>query len=156
MFDIMLNNFISNGKVVYADKENGNKLFVECEKNGSAFKIYGTAGVAQRRIVQKYKYPYDMKELKLSFEDGFPIRQEEVMPLLEISSIIERWIDICNNLVALFSNEMSTFARLTSKSPAEADKREMEIVGNLLDELEIYEEMQEFVKKYVEIVQSIM
>ena len=51
---------------------------------------------------------------------------------------------------------MSTFARLTSKSPAEADKREMEIVGNLLDELEIYEEMQEFVKKYVEIVQSIM
>lgn len=155
MFKILENNFIKNDVVKYKD-ENGNTLRVTGSKDGKTLSV--KVRFADSDItcdVVRISFPYDLQGI--NFITHFPqndnkeLNEEAKTVLRNSIEIIQNWCDICMNMYALTSNDMKIIANICAKNGITVDDNMYTITDFILNELDSYEEMQDFVKLYTQL-----
>lgn len=155
MFKILENNFIKNDVVKYKD-ENGNTLRITGSKDGKTLSV--KIRFADSDItcdVVRISFPYDLQGI--NFITHFPqndskeLNEEAKAVLKDAIEIIQIWCDICMNMYALTSNDMKIIANICAKNGITVDDNIYTITDFVLNELDSYEEMQDFVKLYTQL-----
>lgn len=165
MFVVTENTFTNNDVVKYED-EYGNRLRITGAKDGKTLsaKIRFAPQISDAKVdVVRLTYPMQAEgigyNVKTPVEDinekPAPLLPEAYDALLEMTGIINKWIEISSLLNALTSHDMNKIASIMSKiNDGDVDFTLMEITEFLLTCLNDYEEMQPFVKLYVAMAAS--
>jgi hypothetical protein len=162
MFYITENDFINNDVIKYKD-ENNNTLRVTAPKDGNSLSVKLRCVYDVSIDVIRLELPLNKAQTGINYslkylnEKVKADHEKDVMKILkEVNSIIENWVDICMDLSALTSNNMSLIANAAARQGGGMtyENKLMAMTEFVLQELYTYDEMKPFVDLYVKLVNS--
>lgn len=157
MFEIKENLFTKTGIVKY-ENENNDRIMIIAEKDGSKFTIKIRPHIDVKVEAITLTFPYEVEGLNYQVFNMNEDNMEYVKKILHDGiTIAEMWVKIMRNLSTLFSSNVHMLAFIDAGK--DMDDKETDIALKnyteiLLNELNEFDEIKEFVVLYKNLIES--